>query len=125
VRLPVLASCRRIRQSYLLCDCLSRNLISSWAQVHAVQIDRILDAIKDVPQEKELTCGCGTSLRFLKYWESPPDSGFPTFFEKSQRLLAKDYDRLPNPVHFEIVGFAYHFGHLQIPLEVTYCRPGS
>jgi hypothetical protein len=113
----------RIRQSYLLCDCLSRNLISSRAQVHAVQIDRILDATKDVPQEKN-SLWLRRVAALLEIWESPPDSGFPIFFEKSQRLLAKDHDRLPNP-HFEIVGFAYHFGHLQIPLEVIYCRPGS
>jgi hypothetical protein len=89
VRLPVLASCRRIRQSYLLCDCLSRNLISSWAQVHAVQIDRILDAIKDVPQEKELTCGCGASLRFLKYGNHRLIQAFRYFSKRVSGFLPK------------------------------------
>lgn len=63
-------------------------------------------------QEKELACG-GASLRFLLRRKSPSDSGFlnclmyrQDIFRKSQRLLGKHYDRLANPVQFEIIGFS-------------------
>jgi len=53
------------------------------------QIDRILDAIKDVPQEKELTCGCGASLRFLKYGNHRLIQAFRYFSKRVSGFLPK------------------------------------